>query len=388
MYKVKLGDICTVVSGSTPKSNVEEYWNGSIKWITPAEITSDSYIITDTERHITDKAVEKTNLTLLPVGTVLLSSRAPIGKTAITGAEMYCNQGFKNLICSERIYNKYLYFFLNSKVDYLNELGRGATFKEISKGIVEEVEIPLPSLDEQKNIVRHLEVIQQLINNRKQALSTLDELVKSRFIEMFGDPVTNPYGLPVVKLKKLAVLITKGASPKWQGFAYSDDESQTLFVTSENVREGFLDLTAPKYIEDGFNDKQKRSMLQRDDILINIVGASIGRAAKFDIEQKANINQAVALVRIEDKQINLNYLLQYLNSEKALQMYDAMKSDVARANLSLQDIGNLDILVPHRREQDAYADFVAQVDKSKFAVQQSIDTLQILKAKLMQDYFG
>jgi type I restriction enzyme S subunit len=180
MDKVRIGDICTVVSGSTPKSNIEEYWNGEIKWITPAEITDDSYVISDTERHITEKAVEKTNLTLLPVGAVLLSSRAPIGKTAIVGAEMYCNQGFKNLICSERIYNKYLYFFLTSKVDYLNALGRGATFKEISKGIVEDVEIPLPSLDEQKKIAERFEAIQQLISKRKQVLLHLDNLVKSR----------------------------------------------------------------------------------------------------------------------------------------------------------------------------------------------------------------
>ena len=214
MDKVRIGDICTVVSGSTPKSNIEEYWNGDIKWITPAEITDDSYVISDTERHITEKAVEKTNLTLLPVGTVLLSSRAPIGKTAIVGAEMYCNQGFKNLICSERIYNKYLYFFLTSKVAYLNALGRGATFKEISKGIVEDVEIPLPSLDEQKKIAERFEAIQQLISKRKQVLLHLDNLVKSRFVEMFGDPVTNPMGWKVTTVGQVTTDVRYGTSAK------------------------------------------------------------------------------------------------------------------------------------------------------------------------------
>lgn len=129
----KLGDICTVVSGSTPKTGVAEYWDGTVKWITPAELNEDSFYITDSVRHITEDGKEKTGLSYLPKGTVILSSRAPIGKTAIAGCEMCCNQGFKNLICSDAVYNEYLYFFLKSKTNYLNSLGRGATFKEISK---------------------------------------------------------------------------------------------------------------------------------------------------------------------------------------------------------------------------------------------------------------
>ena len=145
----KLGDVCTVVSGTTPSSNNPEYWDGNINWITPAEMTDESGIIYEGQRKITELAVKKSGLTSFPAGTVLLSSRAPIGKVGIAGVEMYCNQGFKNLICSEAIYNKFLYWFLVCKKDYLNSLGRGATFKEISKGIVENIEVPLPSVDKQ-----------------------------------------------------------------------------------------------------------------------------------------------------------------------------------------------------------------------------------------------
>ena len=107
-YK-KLGDVCQVVTGSTPKTNISEYWDGNYPWVTPAELKGDVYI-SDTARHITEEAIAHTNLTLLPIGTVLLSSRAPIGKVAITTIEMYCNQGFKNLICSDAINNKYSSF--------------------------------------------------------------------------------------------------------------------------------------------------------------------------------------------------------------------------------------------------------------------------------------
>ena len=110
--RYRLGDICTIVSGSTPKTDIPEYWDGNVKWITPAELNDNSYIISDSVRKITELAVTKTGLSPFPAGTVILSSRAPIGKVAIAGCDMYCNQGFKNLICSEVINNRYLYWFL------------------------------------------------------------------------------------------------------------------------------------------------------------------------------------------------------------------------------------------------------------------------------------
>ena len=386
--KYKLGEICEIVSGSTPKTSVAEYWNGDIKWITPAELTDESYIIEDSVRKLTELGVKKSGLTPFSAGTVILSSRAPIGKVAIAGCEMYCNQGFKNLICSDKINNKYLYWFLKGNTAFLNSLGRGATFKEISKGIVSDIEINVPDEESQKVAVSNLEKLSEIIKLRKNEMSELDNLIKARFVEMFGDPVSNPYELPVVKLGELSELIAKGASPSWQGFSYTDDSSQTLFVTSENVREGFIDLSSPKYIEDGFNDKQKRSMIHKGDFLINIVGASIGRAAQFNLECKANMNQASALVRINDNRIIDKYLLVYLNSDKAQRMYDSMKSDTGRANLSLQDINDLTIMLPPLDKQIEYETFVQQVDKSKVAVQKALEETQTLFDSLMQEYFG
>ena len=229
------------------------------------------------------------------------------------------------------------------------------------------IEISLPGINEQQKIVDKLQGVERVLFLHHREIAKLDELIKARFVEMFGDPIINPRELPVSDLGHLSELITKGASPSWQGFSYTDDATQTLFVTSENVREGYIDISSPKYIENGFNEKQRRSVLQKGDFLINIVGASIGRAAQFTLDCKANINQAVALVRIEDKRIRDRYLLVYLNSEKAQQMYNSMKSDTGRANLSLQDISNLSILLPPVEEQITFENFVTQVDKSKVA---------------------
>ena len=222
--------------------------------------------------------------------------------------------------------------------------GIGGSLTRAQPKAVAEYPVPVMKREEQDKIVEVLNMTAGVIKSRQQELKKLDNLIKARFIEMFGDPVTNPYSLPIVTLGELSELITKGASPSWQGFSYTDDSTQTLFVTSENVRAGYMDLSSPKYIEDSFNDKQKRSVIHKGDFLINIVGASIGRAAQFHLDCKANMNQAAALVRVNDYRIRDKYLLIYLNSERAQRMYDSMKSDTGRANLSLQDISDLSIL--------------------------------------------
>ena len=189
MAKYKLGEICEIVSGSTPKTTVSEYWDGNLKWITPAELNDNSYIVMDSVRKLTELGVKNSGLSSFPEGTVMLSSRAPIGKVAIAGCEMYCNQGFKNLICSERINNRYLYWFLKGNTEFLNSLGRGATFKEISKKIVASIEINVPPMEQQLVAVNNLERIAAIIQLRKQQLQKLDELVKARFVELFGTEI-------------------------------------------------------------------------------------------------------------------------------------------------------------------------------------------------------
>ena len=196
--KVKIKEICRIVSGTTPKTDKEEFWNGNISWITPAEIKDNSFYIYSTERTISQEGKDKNSLFLMPKGTVLLSSRAPIGKVAIAGIDMCCNQGFKNLICGDRVNNEFLYYFLKSKTDFLNSLGRGATFKELSKSIVENISISLPTLQEQFFIKEKLKKIDFLIELKCIVLRKLNELINSRFYEMFGDLRINPNNLLIL----------------------------------------------------------------------------------------------------------------------------------------------------------------------------------------------
>lgn len=140
-------DVGVVLTGSTPKTGVDEYWGGDKLWITPAELSADKKYYGDTERKITDLGVQSCSLDQIEPGTVLLTSRAPIGKVGIATSKMYCNQGFKNIQCGRKINSEYLYTLLFYNTEYLNSLGRGATFKEISRKIVESIRIPVPPIE-------------------------------------------------------------------------------------------------------------------------------------------------------------------------------------------------------------------------------------------------
>ncbi|MBR6580503.1 MAG: restriction endonuclease subunit S [Ruminococcus sp.] len=183
---VAIKEIGTVVGGATPKTDRDEYWGGSFRWITPAELEAGSGYIYDSVRKLTKAGVESCSLQEMPVGTVILSSRAPIGKVAIAGNTFYCNQGFKNIICKEGITPRYLYTVLLLNVEYLNSLGRGATFKEISKGIVENIRIPVPATDLQEQFSAFVEQTDKSKSAVKQVLEKAETLKKALMQEYFG----------------------------------------------------------------------------------------------------------------------------------------------------------------------------------------------------------
>ena len=381
----KLGDVCTVVSGSTPKSTVSEYWDGDIKWITPAELDDDSYIISDSVRHITALGVTKTGLKPFPAGTVILSSRAPIGKTAIAGCEMYCNQGFKNLICSDKIDSKYLYFFLSSKTDYLNSLGRGATFKEVSKIIVENIEIPLPEIAEQKAIATCFEKLMLLIKMRKAELGELDKLVKSRFIELFGDPLIEDDRYPRVPLGSLAEV---GSSKRIFEKEYVSEgipfyrTKEIVELSKGNRIATELFITKQRYDE----IRSEYGVPQKGDLLISAVG-TIGVIWIVDGKNDFYFKDG-NLLRVSATEKFVPEYLKHLLEALISAYKSEMSSGTAYAALTISALKEMMVYdVPHA-EQEQFAAFVEQTDKSKVAVQKALDETQLLFDSLMQKYFG
>ena len=381
----KLGEVCTIVSGSTPKTSVTSYWDGNIKWITPAELNEDTFYIMDSVRHITEDGKEKTGLSYLPTGTVILSSRAPIGKTAIAGCEMCCNQGFKNLICSDAIYNEYLYFFLKSKTAYLNSLGRGATFKEISKSIVENIEIPLPEVNQQKEIAEKFKKLEQLISLRKQQLAKLDELVKARFVEMFGSYPENENAYPVVNVSDIADagvgVVIKPAQ------YYVTEECGIKAFRSLNIGEMYIKDSDWVYFSTEGNESNKKSQLHENDLLIVRSGAP-GTSCVVTKEFEGCNAVDVIIAHPNLSKVNPWYLCAYINYPHGKKQIEEGTGGAAQQHFNVGKCNNLKVLLPPLEAQNQFAAFVERVDQQKQRVQKSLEKLELMKKALMQEYFG
>ena len=370
---MRLGDICTIVSGSTPKSNIPEFWDGDIKWITPAELTEDSYFINDSVRHITELGVAKTGLKPFPQGTVILSSRAPIGKTAIAGCEMYCNQGFKNLICSDKINPRYLYWFLTCNTEYLNSLGRGATFKEISKEIVANIEIPLPAIEQQIAIAEKFEKISELIALRKEQLAKLDRLVKSRFIELFGD------GHDGKAPTKMLGSICKFQ----QGTQIPVEEQFEEQISGYKRFLRIIDYTQapqpPRYVNVNGKEVDEKS------VVIVRYGATAGFVGRGYQGILAN---NLFEIMPDETILSKDFLFLALKYGTFEEEVHAKAFGAAMPALSFSMMNDIPVVVPATEQQQQFAVFAEQTDKSKLVIQQSLDKLELLKKSLMQEYFG
>ena len=387
MKTYKLGDICTVVSGSTPKTDNPEFWNGDIKWITPAEINKESYIINDTERKITDVAVKKTGLSSFPTGTVLLSSRAPIGKVAIAGCEMYCNQGFKNLICSDAINNKYLYWLLKSKTEFLNSLGRGATFKEISKAIVENIEIRIPDISCQEKAVSQFEAITEAARICQNELNILNESINARFVEMFGDPVVNDRGwqkITLLESLEAGRTVTYGIVQTGDEFEEGTPVFRPIDIAGGHIpKREELKKTDPL-----ISARYKRTLLKGNELLITVRG-SVGETFQTTDEfEGCNVGRNIVPL-VTDSNIVLQRFLQELFAQDAIKNWlKGITKGIALQGLNMGEFKEMPVIVPPITMQRAFVVLALQVDKSKAVVQSIMDKLNTLQVSLMQEYFG
>lgn len=377
--KIKIKDIGEVISGSTPKTNIKEYWNGNNNWITPAELTDKSYLINETERKITDLAIEKSSLKKLPKGTVLLTSRAPIGKVAIANTDMYCNQGFKNIVCNEKIYNKFLYYFLKSKTDYLNSLGRGATFKEISKSIVENIEVSYYEMEEQKKIVKELDNIQKLIDIKEKQLEEYNAMIKSQFIEIFGDPFLNDKKWITNTIGECCTLKSGNSLP-------SDVENEGGEILY--IKVGDMNLKGnEKYITTSSHRVTEKTagkgIFELGTVLFPKRGGAIGTNKKRITKSKVCADLNIMGVT-PSQEIVPEYLYTYF----LFIDLGTLNNGSSVPQINNKDIEPLVIQIPPMELQNRFEKFAKQVDKQIFQIEYKIDELKKLKNNLMNKYFN
>lgn len=360
---VKLRDCCEVVGGATPKREVPEYWDSpDVPWVTPKDVSDlASPTIEDAPEYISVVGFESCSTSMLPKGSVLVTSRAPIGNIAIAGRDLCTNQGFKSLIPGKSVDGLYLYYCMKHSSQRLQALGNGATFKEVSKKIVEEFEIPLPPLLEQKRIAAILGKADAIRRKRQQAIQLADDFLRAVFLDMFGDPVTNPKGWEV---KSVADLIRTGVILQVQDGNHGNDhpkvsdftESGIPFVTANVVRRGRILFDQCYYLDHSWLDKLRIGFAKPRDVLISHKG-SLGFTAVLDDTYEDYIfSPQTTYYRVNEERLLPEYLKGYFDSGFFQSLFAKEGIQSTRAYLGITRQKDLPVMIPEISAQMKFLD--------------------------------
>ena len=282
----------------------------------------------------------------------------------------------------------YLAVFLRSDsfVTWAVSKTAGAKMPRLGTKDLMNAEIPVPTIEQQKKIAEKFKKLEQLIFLRKQQLAKLDELVKARFVEMFGDAKLNPYDFPCNSLSEYILFLTSGS----RGWSQYFTDGGEYFITIKNVKNCRITLQDVQYVMPPDNAEAKRTRVQENDLLISIT-ADLGRTGvvpKEIAKHGAYINQHLICIRLNLKKVNPIYVAYYMESAAGKEQFASKNQSAVKAGLNFNSINSLKLVVPPLDLQNDFAAFVARVDQQKQTVQQSLEKLELMKKALMQEYFG
>ena len=285
---------------------------------------------------------------------------------------------------SGKLYMPYLYYFMEDYIDELRKLAIGGVIKYIKLANLTDALIELPSVDEQKSIVEILKKVKGILDKRNDEIRELDNLIKARFVEMFGDPVKNPKGWEVVTIGDIVTEVRYGTSkPAVEGGKYP-------YLRMNNLTaDGHLDLNDLKYI-DIPDDEIEKCVVRKGDVLFNRTNSIelVGKTVVFDLQEDMIIAGYIIRVRL-NKRLLPEILSQYMNLEALKDILRSMaKGAVNQANINAQELQSIKVYIPDMELQKQFIEMKNQVDKSKVAVQKALNESQILFDSLMQKYFG
>ena len=378
----KIGDVCTVERGGSPRpidKFITDDPNG-INWIKIGD-TTDSMYITETAQKIIPEGMKKSRY--VQPGDFLLSNSMSFGRPYILRIDGCIHDGWLVLRDNEGVFDKrFLYYYLSSPSTYqkFKNMAVGGVVNNLNSDMVRGVTVPVPKMEEQIEIVQTLDNVSNLISLRKQQLAKLDQLVKSRFIELFGDPVYNNDGLPTKKLRELGSLDRGRSQHRPRNDPKLLNGPYPLIQTGEVASAG-LYITEYKntYSELGL----QQSKMWKAGTLCITIAANIAQTAilTFDACFPDSVvgfvpNDAVSA-------IYMHYWFGFFQK-----ILEEQAPQVAQKNINLKILSDLDVMVPKKEHQEQFAAFVEQTDKSKLAIQKSLDKLELLKKSLMQQYFG
>ena len=387
----RLGDVCNIRGGYAFKS--EKFSNKGIPIIRIGNITDNGIKIDNNVCFNETFWNENENYRVNKNDILVAMSGATVGKSCINNQsdKLLLNQRVAAISSNEKVKNEYIYYFISSPafMNYVLNQSVGCAQPNISIKQLSDIELYLPELKEQNVIVQKLCKIDLLINDRNKQLSKLDELVKSRFIEMFGDPVVNPMNWETSLLKNVTSKIGSGATPKGGKESYQN-EGVTL-IRSMNVHDGRFEYKDLAYITDEQAKQLDNVIIEENDVFINITGASVARSCIVPKHiLPARVNQHVAIIRCIPSILNPVFANNmFLNISFKGQLLDIGESGGAtRQAITKQQLEILDVILPPIDLQNEFAVFAEQIGKLKSEIKESLEKLDTLKKSLMQKYFG
>lgn len=396
--KVKLGEVCKIVSGSTPKTSELRYWGGDIGWVTPYDLSKlkDRYI-SNGNRNITELGLKSCSAELLPVNSLIMSSRAPIGYFAINKKPVATNQGCKSFICDDLIDIEFLYYSLNQVIDSIKKVGSGSTFAEVGKSSLEKIHILIPKKSVQQKIAIILSTIDEEIQKTDQIIKKTEKIKNGLMNELLTKGIGHtkfkktklgeiPKEWNVVRLSELSY-ITKLAGYEFTKYFNSyKDQGEMIIIRGLNLKNGELDLSNIKTIPKSVADNLQRSKLCFGDLVFSYVG-TIGPVAIITENNKYHLGPNVCKIS-PNKLVSSNYLYQYFLSELIKKEINKKISVTAQPSLSMEKIRDFEILLPSINEQNKISEILIGLDKKIKNESQFNNKLIQLKNGLMNDIFS
>lgn len=377
--KIKLRQAFDLQMGKTPARNRPDYWNGDHKWISIADIGNAGKFLTKTKESITAAGIDGSGIKVVPQGTVIMSFKLSIGKTAITSEDMYTNEAIMAFIDNGKfaVDTNYLYH-LCCGTNWTAGTNKAVMGLTLNKATLLEKEIPLPDINEQHEIATKLDKIDALIAERQQQLELIDQAVKSRFIELFGDLKSNPMEWPVVPFTEFA---------KIDGNMTTDYEKYADYphIGIDSIEKGTGALKGYRTVrEDGVISG--KYIFTPQHIIYSKIRPNLNKVALPDFEGLCSADAYPILPNHSN--CNRVFLAIALRSEYFLEYILQFSSRTNLPKVNRKEITGFRMPLPPLKLQEQFAAFVEQTDKSKLAVQKGLQELEILKKSLMQQYFG
>ena len=350
----KLGDVVEVISGATPKTNINEYWdNGDIYWATPTDITSNGKYIYKTEKSITESGLKNCSAKLLPIGSILMSSRATIGERCINNVPMATNQGFKSLVCKSEVNNEFIYYYVDILKERLIGLASGSTFLEVSKKVVEDIKIAIPNLKEQEKIALILSTVDEQIDNVDALIEKNKELKKGLMQTLLTKGIGHtkfkkteigeiPEEWEVRRLEDICDDITIGMVKTMTKF-YVDNG--VPLIRNSDIKENTIKTDSMVYLDKEFSRANQSKCLNIGQI-VTVHTGDIGTSAVIEENMQGAQGFATLNTTVNKSIINEYYLCWYLNSDICKNQAYSFSTGDGRNNLNLKDFVNILAIVP------------------------------------------